>query len=161
MSWVRIPSLTPIWKFQGPLAQLVEQLTLNQLVVGSNPTRPTNNDRRPGDRAPVSFCLAGRISPSPLWEEVGRRGSPENPSRQAVMWFRASLAPSPQPFPRRGEGAKAVLVDRALPGAAVLVLPYHATVKCPALAQGNHRLSGAGRPAGFRSESAASDPLMA
>ena len=25
----------------GPLAQLAEQLTLNQLVVGSNPTRPT------------------------------------------------------------------------------------------------------------------------
>ena len=28
--------------FIGPLAQLVEQLTLNQLVVGSIPTRPTN-----------------------------------------------------------------------------------------------------------------------
>ena len=28
---------------RGPLAQLVEQLTLNQLVVGSNPTRPTNH----------------------------------------------------------------------------------------------------------------------
>ena len=28
--------------FGGPLAQLVEQLTLNQRVVGSNPTRPTN-----------------------------------------------------------------------------------------------------------------------
>ena len=27
--------------FFGPLAQLVEQLTLNQLVVGSIPTRPT------------------------------------------------------------------------------------------------------------------------
>jgi hypothetical protein len=27
--------------FIGPLAQLVEQLTLNQLVVGSIPTRPT------------------------------------------------------------------------------------------------------------------------
>ena len=27
--------------FLGPLAQLVEQLTLNQLVVGSIPTRPT------------------------------------------------------------------------------------------------------------------------
>ena len=29
-------------RFIGPLAQLVEQLTLNQLVVGSIPTRPTN-----------------------------------------------------------------------------------------------------------------------
>jgi hypothetical protein len=28
-------------KVYGPLAQLVEQLTLNQLVVGSIPTRPT------------------------------------------------------------------------------------------------------------------------
>jgi hypothetical protein len=28
-------------KYLGPLAQLVEQLTLNQLVVGSIPTRPT------------------------------------------------------------------------------------------------------------------------
>jgi hypothetical protein len=27
--------------FIGPLAQLAEQLTLNQRVVGSNPTRPT------------------------------------------------------------------------------------------------------------------------
>ena len=26
----------------GPLAQLVEQLTLNQKVIGSNPIRPTN-----------------------------------------------------------------------------------------------------------------------
>jgi hypothetical protein len=30
-------------RFIGPLAQLVEQLTLNQLVVGSIPTRPTNS----------------------------------------------------------------------------------------------------------------------
>jgi hypothetical protein len=30
-----------IGRFRGPLAQLVEQLTLNQLVVGSIPTRPT------------------------------------------------------------------------------------------------------------------------
>jgi hypothetical protein len=29
----------------GPLAQLVEQLTLNQLVVGSIPTRPTIQGR--------------------------------------------------------------------------------------------------------------------
>ena len=29
----------------GPLAQLVEQLTLNQRVGGSKPPRPTNNSR--------------------------------------------------------------------------------------------------------------------
>ena len=34
-------SRRPPHPFNGPLAQLVEQLTLNQLVVGSNPTRPT------------------------------------------------------------------------------------------------------------------------
>ena len=28
----------------GPLAQLVEHRTLNPMVVGSNPTRPTNFD---------------------------------------------------------------------------------------------------------------------
>ena len=108
MSWVRIPSLTPIWKFQGPLAQLVEQLTLNQLVVGSNPTRPTNTDRRSGNRAPVFL-------PLPLCQE--------------------------------GEGAKAVLTGSIIvrERGGVLVLPRRATVKCPALAQGNHRLSGAGR----------------
>ena len=38
VSEVRSPVSTDI----GPLAQLVEQLTLNQLVVGSIPTRPTN-----------------------------------------------------------------------------------------------------------------------
>jgi hypothetical protein len=30
----------------GPLAQLVEQLTLNQLVVGSIPTRPTIHQKQ-------------------------------------------------------------------------------------------------------------------
>ena len=37
------PIVHPIRLFVllGPLAQLVEQLTLNQLVVGSIPTRPT------------------------------------------------------------------------------------------------------------------------
>ena len=31
--------------FSGPLAQLVEQVTLNHLVVGSSPTRPTKLNR--------------------------------------------------------------------------------------------------------------------
>src|SRR5699024_11681153 len=31
----------------GSLAQLVEQLTFNQLVAGSNPARPTNVKKRP------------------------------------------------------------------------------------------------------------------
>jgi hypothetical protein len=37
--WVRVGFVG--CKVYGPLAQLVEQLTLNQLVVGSIPTRPT------------------------------------------------------------------------------------------------------------------------
>jgi hypothetical protein len=39
-SWVELVCSFE-WVFLGPLAQLVEQLTLNQLVVGSIPTRPT------------------------------------------------------------------------------------------------------------------------
>ena len=38
--WVRVEQCL-LEKVFGPLAQLVEQLTLNQLVVGSIPTRPT------------------------------------------------------------------------------------------------------------------------
>ena len=37
--WVRVGFVG--CRVYGPLAQLVEQLTLNQLVVGSIPTRPT------------------------------------------------------------------------------------------------------------------------
>src|SRR5579875_3377436 len=104
MSWVRIPSLTPNSKFQGPLAQLVEQLTLNQLVVGSNPTRPTNTDRRPGNRAPYFFASA----PSPCGARAGRS---ERGGRMA--------RPGRRPHH---------------PKAGVLVLACCATVKCPALA---------------------------
>ena len=35
------PIVHPSFHHNGPLAQLVEQLTLNQRVVGSKPTRPT------------------------------------------------------------------------------------------------------------------------
>ena len=37
------PIVHPIPLFVGPLAQLVEQLTLNQVVAGSIPARPTNH----------------------------------------------------------------------------------------------------------------------
>ena len=47
----------------GPLAQLVEQLTLNQLVVGSNPTRPTNwNSSLQRCGLLFSFAAIGRQS---------------------------------------------------------------------------------------------------
>ncbi len=41
----------------GSLAQLVEQLTFNQLVVGSNPTRPTKFNAL-GSLLPGAFCYA-------------------------------------------------------------------------------------------------------
>ena len=46
-----------VW-FIGPLAQLVEQLTLNQLVVGSIPTRPTTY---PFQRRPVTSTPASKV----------------------------------------------------------------------------------------------------
>jgi hypothetical protein len=52
----------------GPLAQLVEQLTLNQLVVGSIPTRPTNPGigashlEDAGSRYPFPVCIDRKAS---------------------------------------------------------------------------------------------------
>ena len=48
--------------FHGSVAQLVEQLALNQLVLGSSPSRPTNLRRRLSavaspQRAEVDFSL--------------------------------------------------------------------------------------------------------
>ena len=44
----------------GSLAQLVEQLTFNQLVAGSNPARPTNVKRRPKG----AFLLCAELTDS-------------------------------------------------------------------------------------------------
>ena len=46
----------------GSLAQLVEQLTFNQLVAGSNPARPTNVERCPKG-AFLLFCSALPLPP--------------------------------------------------------------------------------------------------
>jgi hypothetical protein len=46
----------------GPLAQLVEQLTLNQLVVGSIPTRPTIYPFR---RLPVASNTTSKVVQNP------------------------------------------------------------------------------------------------
>ena len=46
----------------GSLAQLVEQLTFNQLVAGSNPARPTNVKRRPKG----AFLLCTELNDSNL-----------------------------------------------------------------------------------------------
>ena len=47
--------------FIGPLAQLVEQLTLNQLVVGSIPTRPTNSLKN--NKFLTSLTRTSKVSP--------------------------------------------------------------------------------------------------
>ncbi len=47
---------------KGSLAQLVEQLTFNQLVAGSNPARPTNVKRRPKG----AFLLCAELNDSNL-----------------------------------------------------------------------------------------------
>ena len=52
------PIVHPNFKaVSGPLAQLVEQLTLNQLVVGSIPTRPTSDRRTRSDAGPFYLHL--------------------------------------------------------------------------------------------------------
>jgi hypothetical protein len=61
-----------IHKKYGPLAQLVEQLTLNQLVVGSIPTRPTNSEMRPFSGA--TLALTSHLAPQHLRGKVGSFG---------------------------------------------------------------------------------------
>ena len=43
--FLSLPLTPTLWNLVGPLAQLVEQLTLNQRAVGSTPTRPTKNQQ--------------------------------------------------------------------------------------------------------------------
>ncbi len=51
--------------YSGPLAQLAEQLTLNQQVQGSSPWRLISGTQSPsGDRA----YMAGRQLPDKTWE---------------------------------------------------------------------------------------------
>ena len=75
----------------GSLAQLVEQLTFNQLVAGSNPARPTNVERRP--KGAFLLCAiregfepaAGRVErrETALPEATTRQGKaePSHPAR--------------------------------------------------------------------------------
>ncbi len=63
--------LSPIWTpSRGCIAQLVEQLTLNQRAVGSNPTAPTTPLSR--DRAPI-ISVPVRPNRQPL---IARSGKP-------------------------------------------------------------------------------------
>ena len=59
--------LVPCTTGFGPLAQLVEQLTLNQLVVGSSPTRPTTFN------IPSAFLPRLSTAPNPAASPFRRR----------------------------------------------------------------------------------------
>ena len=55
----------------GPLAQLVEQLTLNQRAVGSTPTRPTTNQplthHPPSSRSPCRHSVGSKAEKYIFW----------------------------------------------------------------------------------------------
>ena len=60
---IRPPRWGGVMFFIGPLAQLVEQETLNLLVVGSTPTRPTNFPAVPGMNPPVQTSARDSVEP--------------------------------------------------------------------------------------------------
>ncbi|ETJ45619.1 hypothetical protein Q604_UNBC00397G0001, partial [human gut metagenome] len=59
----------------GSLAQLVEQLTFNQLVAGSNPARPTNVKKRPKG----AFLLSAILKDSNLQQVRVERSETTEP----------------------------------------------------------------------------------
>lgn len=68
----RIDNLSRLlYIFSGPLAQLAEQLTLNQSVVGSSPTGPTTSTQR---RLFGAVFLLSPLPPSGQRSEKGIRG---------------------------------------------------------------------------------------
>ena len=73
----------------GSLAQLVEQLTFNQLVAGSNPARPTNVKRRPKG----AFLLCAKFNDSNLQQVRVERSETTEPFTATTR--RASEASHP------------------------------------------------------------------
>jgi AraC-like DNA-binding protein len=67
--------------FGGPLAQLVEQLTLNQRVVGSSPTRPTIAGMTLQLR--LSLTIPSLCALAPVAQRVHQQGKPP---RTGVGW---------------------------------------------------------------------------
>ena len=61
------PVLNNQIKATGPLAQLVEQVALNHLVVGSSPTRPTTHNK--ASLCEALLCVVG------LWRLLGSCGT--------------------------------------------------------------------------------------
>ena len=87
---------------KGSLAQLVEQLTFNQLVAGSNPARPTNVERRP--KGAFLLC-AIRQDENLLQVRVERSETPEPPAATARRASETSHPARPTSVERRPKGA--------------------------------------------------------
>ena len=86
----------------GALAQLVEQLTFNQLVAGSNPARPTSVKRRPKG----AFLLCTEFKDSNLQQvRVSRSETTEPFTATARRASEASHPARPTSVKRRPKGA--------------------------------------------------------
>ena len=86
----------------GSLAQLVEQLTFNQLVAGSNPARPTSVKRRPKG----AFLLCAILDDSNLLQvRVERSETTEPLAATALRASEASHPARPTNVKRRPKGA--------------------------------------------------------
>ncbi len=86
----------------GSLAQLVEQLTFNQLVAGSNPARPTNVKKRPKG----AFLLSALFKDSNLQQvRVERSETTEPLAATARRASNASHPARPTNVKKRPKGA--------------------------------------------------------
>ena len=66
--------------YRGPLAQLVEQLTLNQRVAGSSPARPINRTSHLKSRVTRLFAFGPTTSPTSIFNFAF------DPSRESRLW---------------------------------------------------------------------------
>ena len=73
----------------GSLAQLVEQLTFNQLVAGSNPARPTNVKKRPKGAFLLSTVwmirTCSRSEPNAVRQRSRLRRRPEGRAKRVIL----------------------------------------------------------------------------
>ncbi len=73
----------------GSLAQLVEQLTFNQLVAGSNPARPTNVKKRPKGAFLLSAVwmirTCSRSEPNAVRQRSRLRRRPEGRAKRVIL----------------------------------------------------------------------------
>ena len=97
-----ILNIASIKSRKGSLAQLVEQLTFNQLVAGSNPARPTNVKRRPKG----AFLLCAEFNDSNLRQVRVEQGETTEPlAATARRASKARYPARPTNVKRRPKGA--------------------------------------------------------